>query len=146
MKTQRFIRPWMLVLVVALVAVPVLVACGSAANGSSGSGGGGTTPASTPSSSAGGTSVAIANYAFTPQTLTVKAGTTVTWTNKDSVPHNVISATNMSTSATTTNTFASGNFNQGQTFSFTFSTPGTYYYECSIHAAMAAMHGKIIVQ
>ena len=95
MKTQRFIRPWMLVLVVALVAVPVLVACGSAANGSSGSGGGGTTPASTPSSSAGGTSVAIANYAFTPQTLTVKAGTTVTWTNDDSVPHNVISATNM---------------------------------------------------
>src|SRR5450759_4862311 len=111
MKTQRFIRPWMLVLVVALVAVPVLVACGSAANGSSGSGGGGTTPASTPSSSAGGTSVAIANYAFTPQTLTVKAGTTVTWTNDDSVPHNVISATNMSTSATTTNTFTSGNFN-----------------------------------
>jgi len=146
MKTQRFIRPWMLVLVVALVAVPVLVACGSAANGSSGSGGGGTTPASTPSSSAGGTSVAIANYAFTPQTLTVKAGTTVTWTNKDSVPHNVISATNMSTSATTTNTFTSGNFNQGQTFTFTFSKPGTYYYECSIHAAMAAMHGKIIVQ
>jgi plastocyanin len=136
----------MLVLVVALVAVPVLVACGSAANGSSGSGGGGTTPASTPSSSAGGTSVAIANYAFTPQTLTVKAGTTVTWTNKDSVPHNVISATNMSTSATTTNTFTSGNFNQGQTFTFTFSKPGTYYYECSIHAAMAAMHGKIIVQ
>lgn len=146
MKTQRFIRPRMLVLVVALVAVPVLVACGSAANGSSGSGGGGTTPASTPSSSAGGTSVAIANYAFTPQTLTVKAGTTVTWTNDDSVPHNVISATNMSTSATTTNTFTSGNFNQGQTFTFTFSKPGTYYYECSIHAAMAAMHGKIIVQ
>ena len=146
MKTQRFIRPWMLVLVVALVAVPVLVACGSAANGSSGSGGGGTTPASTPSSSAGGTSVAIANYAFTPQTLTVKAGTTVTWTNDDSVPHNVISATNMSTSATTTNTFTSGNFNQGQTFTFTFSKPGTYYYECSIHAAMAAMHGKIVVQ
>src|SRR5674476_325016 len=146
MKTQRFIRPWMLVLVVALVAVPVLVACGSAANASSGSGGGGTTPASTPSSSAGGTSVAIANYAFTPQTLTVKAGTTVTWTNDDSVPHNVISATNMSPSATTTSAFASGNFNQGQTFTFTFSKPGTYYYVCSIHASMPAMHGKIIVQ
>jgi plastocyanin len=146
MKTQRFIRSWMLVLVVALVAVAVLVACGSAANASSGSGGGGTTPASTPSSSGGGTGVAIANYAFTPQTLTVKAGTTVTWTNKDSVPHNVISATNMSTSATTTSAFASGNFNQRQTFTFTFSKPGAYYYECSIHAAMPAMHGKIIVQ
>ena len=146
MKTQRFIRPWMLVLVVALVAVPVLVACGSAANASSGSGGGGTTPASTPSSSAGGTSVAIANYAFTPQTLTVKAGTTVTWTNKDSVPHNVVSANDMSTSATTTSAFASGNFNQGQTFTFTFSKPGTYYYECSIHASMPAMHGTISVQ
>jgi len=146
MKTQRFLRAWMLVLVVALVAVPVLVACGSAGNASSGSGGGGTTPAGTPSSSVGGTSVAIANYAFTPQTLTVKAGTTVTWTNKDSVLHNVISANDMSTSATTTSAFASGNFNKGQTFTFTFSKPGTYYYECSIHASMPAMHGKIIVQ
>ena len=90
--------------------------------------------------------MAIANYAFTPQTLTVKAGTTVTWTNDDSVPHNVTSATNMSTSATTTSAFASGNFNKGQTFTFTFSKPGTYYYECSIHASMSAMHGKIIVQ
>jgi len=142
MKTRRYMKPWMILAGVAVLAVLVLAACG----GSSGGGSGSSTPASTPSSSGGGTGVAIANYAFTPQTLTVKAGKTVTWTNNDSVPHNVISATNMSTSATTTNTFASGNFNQGQTFSFTFSTPGTYYYECSIHAAMAAMHGKIIVQ
>jgi len=142
MKTRRYMKPWMILAGVAVLAVLVLAACG----GSSGGGSGSSTPASTPSSSGGGTGVAIANYAFTPQTLTVKAGTTVTWTNKDSVPHNVISATNMSTSATTTSAFASGNFNQGQTFTFTFSKPGTYYYECSIHASMPAMHGKIIVQ
>ena len=147
MEAKRSFKPWMITIAVVVVAMAVLVACGSSSSASSG--GSSSTPAATSSSaggSGGGTAVAIANYAFTPQKLTVKAGTKVTWTNNDSVPHNVTSAADMTTSATTTNTFASGNFDQGQTFSYTFAKAGTYYYECTIHASMPAMHGEIIVQ
>lgn len=114
----------------------VAAACGS-----------GSTPASTASSTGGGTAaVVIKSFAYTPQTITVKAGTTVTWTNQDSAQHTVTSTDGISTSANVTNAFDSGLFNQGQTFSFTFSKAGTYFYECTIHKAQPAMHGEVIVQ
>src|SRR5829696_3796940 len=81
-----------------------------------------------------GTSVEIKDYAFSPPMLTVAAGTTVTWTNADAVPH---------TATASDGTFDSGNLNPGQTFAFTFKTPGSYPYVCQYHAGM---QGTIVVQ
>ena len=147
MMIQRVTRPGMLVAALAVLAVVVLAACGSSASGGSSA-----TPAPAASSAAGssgasgGDAVTIANFAFSPQTLTVKAGATVTWTNNDGAAHNVASTDGPGTGAATTTTFSSGNLAQGDTFQFTFKTPGTYYYECTIHASMAAMHGEVVVQ
>jgi plastocyanin len=78
--------------------------------------------------------VNIANFAFDPPTLTIKEGTTVTWTNTDSTIHTVTSDTGL---------FDSGDMAQGATFSFTFTTAGTYVYHCLPHHAK--MEGTIIV-
>ncbi len=86
--------------------------------------------ASTPAS---GTDVTIQSNAFNPDSLTIKVGETVTWTNKDSYAHTVTSDSGV---------FDSGNFASGATFSFTFDTEGSYSYHCSIHTSMTA---KIIV-
>lgn len=76
--------------------------------------------------------VTIQNFAFNPATLTVKQGTKVTWTNQDSVTHKIKS-----------DTFNSGDLNQGDKFEFTFNTKGSFDYSCSIHPSMA---GKIVVE
>lgn len=76
-------------------------------------------------------SISIKNFSFNPATLNVKAGTTVTWTNNDSMPHQIKSTA-----------FNSAALSNGQTFSFTFSTAGEYDYSCAIHPSML---GKIIV-
>ena len=81
-------------------------------------------------SPAGGNAVAIDNFTFEPQTLTVPTGTTVTWTNHDDVPHTVTSDDKT--------TFASKGLDTDDTFSFRFTTPGTYPYFCSIHPVMTA--------
>lgn len=76
--------------------------------------------------------IGIQNFAFSPVVLTVKKGTTVTWTNSDSTPHQIKSAT-----------FNSSQLSKGQSFSFTFDTAGSFNYICSIHPSMT---GKIIVE
>ncbi len=76
--------------------------------------------------------VRITNYAFNPQTLTISVGTTVTWVNEDLVSHTVSSST-----------FDSGAIANGQTYTHTFNTAGTYNYQCAIHPSMT---GTIIVQ
>jgi amicyanin len=83
---------------------------------------------------AGGSPVAIDNFTFTPQNLTVKAGTTVTWTNKDDIPHGI---------AATNKAFKSAAMDTDDGYSFTFTTPGTYEYFCYIHPHMT---GKIVVE
>jgi plastocyanin len=85
--------------------------------------------ATTAPASGSGIQVDIANFAFSPATLTVKVGTTVTWTNQDSAAHTVTSDTGL---------FDSGNMPQGKTFSYTFTTAGTYAYHCTYHAMMKA--------
>jgi plastocyanin len=77
-------------------------------------------------------SVNIQNFAFDPATVTIKKGTIVTWTNQDSAPHQIKSAT-----------FNSQLLSQGQSFSFTFSNAGSFDYSCSIHPSMT---GKVVVQ
>jgi plastocyanin len=79
--------------------------------------------------------VSIDNFTFTPQQLTVKAGTTVTWTNKDDIPHGI---------AATGNAFRRSNaMDTDDNYSFTFTTPGTYQYFCYIHPHMT---GTIVVE
>ncbi|HET9256773.1 MAG TPA: cupredoxin family copper-binding protein [Pseudonocardiaceae bacterium] len=73
--------------------------------------------------------VAIQNFAFAPGTVTVKAGTTVTWTNQDQDPHTV-SAMNGS--------FHSQTLSTGQSYRHTFTTPGRFDYLCTIHPFMTA--------
>lgn len=74
----------------------------------------------------------IKNFAFDPNSLTVKAGTTVTWTNQDSAPHKILGSG-----------FESGDLSKGQTFSYTFNDKGKFDYSCSIHPSMK---GKVIVE
>jgi plastocyanin len=79
--------------------------------------------------------VKIDNFGFGPATITIAAGTTVTWTNNDDVPHVVTSDDNKM--------FKSKALDTDDRFSFTFTTPGTYNYYCAIHPKMTA---KIVVQ
>jgi plastocyanin len=78
--------------------------------------------------------VAIDNFTFNPQSLTIKAGTTVTWTNKDDIPHAI---------ATTGKSFRSKTLDTDDAYSFTFTTPGIYQYFCSLHPHMT---GTIVVE
>jgi plastocyanin len=79
--------------------------------------------------------VKIDNFSFGPMTMTVAAGTTVTWTNNDDVPHTVVSDDKT--------TFKSRALDTGEKFSYTFTKPGTYSYFCSVHPKMTA---EIVVQ
>jgi len=80
------------------------------------------------------TTIAVKDYTFTPTPLTIKVGSTVTWTNKDDEPHNATSDTGL---------FKSGGMDTNDSFSFKFDKPGTYHYTCTIHPRMV---GTIIVQ
>lgn len=73
--------------------------------------------------------VSISNFAFSPASITVKKGTTVTWTNNDSVAHTV-------TENDGQNGPSSGNMDPGKSFVFTFDNPGTYKYHCAYHSGM----------
>jgi plastocyanin len=78
--------------------------------------------------------VKIDNFTFAPQELHVTAGTAVTWENRDDIPHTITS---------TTQVFRSKALDTGDRFSFTFATPGTYKYFCSLHPHMT---GTIVVE
>ena len=81
-----------------------------------------------------GVAVTIDNFVFSPERLTVKAGTTVTWTNHDDIPHTV---------AAKDRAFKSKVMDTDESFSFTFATPGEYTYFCSLHPHMT---GTIVVE
>jgi plastocyanin len=72
----------------------------------------------------------IDNFTFEPATLTVKAGTTVTWINEDDIPHTVVASDR---------SFKSKALDTDDKFSFTFTTPGSYEYFCSLHPYMKAV-------
>jgi plastocyanin len=82
----------------------------------------------------GANEVWIQDMAFNPGTITVKAGTTLKWTNKDSVTHTVTADDN---------SFDSGDIAVNGTFSHTFSTAGTFAYHCKIHPSMKA---SVVIQ
>jgi len=78
--------------------------------------------------------VKIDNFAFAPQRIVVKAGTTITWINADDAPHTVVSTAKL---------FRSSALDTTDKFSFTFATPGTYEYFCSLHPHMT---GTVVVE
>jgi plastocyanin len=78
--------------------------------------------------------VKIDNFSFGPGTLTVSVGTAVTWTNRDDIPHTVVS---------TDGAFKSKVLDTDEKFSFTFTKAGTFPYFCGIHPKMT---GKVVVQ
>jgi plastocyanin len=81
------------------------------------------------------TAVSIDNFTFTPQTLTVKAGTVVTWANKDDIPHGIAWMKNAFTKSKALDT--------DDNYSLTFTTPGSYAYFCYLHPHMT---GTVVVE
>jgi plastocyanin len=71
----------------------------------------------------------IDNFTFEPAELTVKPGSTVTWVNRDDIPHTIVSA----------GKFRSKTLDTDDSFSFTFTAPGDYRYFCSLHPHMTGM-------
>jgi len=90
-------------------------------SGNNTGGSGGTVP--------GANEVWIQNMTFNPSTISVTAGTTITWTNKDAIGHTVTSDAGL---------FDSGVIATNGTYQYTFSTPGSYAYHCKIHPGMTA--------
>jgi plastocyanin len=80
------------------------------------------------------TIVMAKDFMFAPASMTIAAGSTVTWTNRDDEPHTVVSESGL---------FRSAALDTNESFSFRFDQPGTYHYACSIHPRMV---GTILVQ
>jgi plastocyanin len=78
--------------------------------------------------------IIVKDFMFNPTPLTVKAGSTVTWTNMDDEPHTVVSDSGV---------FKSGGMDTNESFSYKFDKPGTYHFTCSIHPRMV---GTVVVQ
>jgi plastocyanin len=78
--------------------------------------------------------VKVDNFSFSPQTITIAAGTTVIWTNRDDIPHTVVSDDKV---------FKSKVLDTDEKFSYTFDKAGNFPYFCSVHPKMT---GKVIVQ
>jgi len=98
-----------------------------------------------------GPQITIQDFTFTPSTLTIMAGTTVTWINKGPSAHTTTSDTGLWGSATMAAPSGGGGYGSGEmpggAFQFTFNTPGTYAYHCSLHppSSYAAFTGTITV-
>lgn len=116
-------RVWIVALAAPVVAAALLLASGSQGFA-----------ASAEQAQAPSVEVKIDNFSFGPATLTVAVGTTVTWTNRDDIPHTVVSDDKV---------FKSKVLDTDEKFSYTFAKPGTYSYFCSVHPKMT---GKVIVQ
>lgn len=126
-------------LAVVTTALAGAIACGSSYSSSPASPS--PSPSPSPSTGAPSTSVTIpsgaeslGNRAYIPDDVTIATGTTVTWTNSDSVAH---------TSTSDASAWNSGIVAPGGRFSFTFATPGTYSYHCTIHPGMV---GTVVVR
>jgi plastocyanin len=128
----------LLALLIACLAL-TLVACGDDDDDDGGASGGATTEtATTPAPEpAGDASVDIPDISFDPAKLTVKKGTTVTWTNSDDLPHTVTKDDGPGPD------FDSGTMNEGDEFDQTFDTKGTIEYVCTIHSGQK---GSITVE
>ena len=143
-RAHRYLAPGLLA---GIVLMTLLAGCGSSSTAATTSAPTATVPptatsapaappttAPAPPTAVSGSQVAITiqGFAFSPQQITVKTGTTVTWTDMDSVAHTVTSVSGPAS-------FNSGPLTaSGGTFKFTFAQAGTYQYHCMIHPVMTA--------
>ena len=96
-------------------------------------------------------SIDVRDYSYYPRTTTVKAGSTVTWTQTGAAPHNVTSTKKLFVSSPNCAhkgdvpyyKQSTGCMKQGDAFSFTFMTSGTYYYYCTLHSLYQASNGEV---
>ncbi len=88
------------------------------------------TSGNSPQTASSGSTVAIENFVFSPDSLVVKKGTAVTWTNKDSAAHKIVSDSGDAVA------FSSNTLQNSQTYSFTFNQAGTFTYHCGVHPSM----------
>jgi plastocyanin len=114
---------WLSRLMLCSVVVVASGACGSDSKKDTGAKG------TTGGAVSGEPAVHIVNFQFTPQTVTVKAGTKVTWTNDDTAVHSIKDTSTLATPV-------SPDLGMGSTFSITYGQPGTYSYICGIHQYM----------
>jgi len=113
-----------------LVGILLVAGCTQSSGNPPGSNGSGT--------SAGQNAVKISNFAFVPQSIAIKAGESVTWTNEDSVQHQIAADPGQPDIVN----LSSPSMNNGATYSYTFSKAGTWTYHCSIHPSMK---GTVVV-
>lgn len=139
--TPRTLRSPLVLIAALVVAGGVLTACGGSDN--SGTAAGSSSSSKSGSASAGGSGstggdgqVKIVNFEFKPQDITVKAGTTVTWTNTDSAQHSIQDQSDLKFDTSKV-------LMEGDTFTHTYDKPGTYPYICGIHNYMT---GKVVVE
>jgi plastocyanin len=131
-----------LALVLACLALG-LAACGGDDDDNGGGGGSGASTSAQPAAGGGGggVKVSLKNIQFNPKDVTVKPGETITFTNDESIPHDVHKESGPG------GDFASGpdgGLQQGDTFKLKLDKPGTYHYVCHIHAP--GMAGTITVK
>ena len=107
----------------------LLVACGKDDDDNNGNGGNNNqNPGNTTNT------ITISNMSFSPSSLKVKAGTTVTWVNEETMSH---------TATANDGSFNSGTLRQNNTFKHTFSSAGTFPYHCALHSGM---NGTVVVE
>ena len=128
---RRLLLPLILTAIaIAIGSVLIIVLTGDAASGESAS----TDSAPVAAQEAGAAAkVDITNFKYKPETITVKAGSKVTWVNNDVAPH----------TATADDTFDTGNLEKGDSKAITLSKPGSYSYICEFHAFMT---GTVVVK
>jgi amicyanin len=125
-----------------LMSLLAVVAVGCAGNSNSKDGGPGMAVAEAPAATSEpqprevSNQIVIDNFTFNPPKLTITAGTTVTWINRDDVPHTA-------TSTSKPRRFDSRTLDTDDQFSYTFTAPGTYDYFCAVHPKMT---GQIVVK
>ena len=91
--------------------------------------------------------VTIRDFSFSPSTMQIKAGTTVSWTNNGPMPHTTVSDTGVWTSGTLASPSGGGGYGggtAGQSFQFAFNTPGSYPYHCSLHPPTQSQYASFV--
>ncbi len=124
------LKRWHCIVLVAVVTLFVVIAgCTSYSPPS-------TPPQTTQPQVTGTPTVTIQNFAFSPATITVPRGTTVTWVNQDSASHTIFS--DAPGPGGQGSLFSSNSLANGEGYSYKFDNPGTYLYHCSVHPSMKA--------
>jgi plastocyanin len=123
-------KRWLVLLLGCLALALVAAGCGGDDddNGGGGGGGGATSEQEAPAATGGGADVSMKDIKFNPSTVNIKVGDTVTWTNDDSVGHDVTGDGFKSGDA--------GGLQSGDTFKHKFDKAGTFKYRCTVHPGM----------